>query len=182
MDNGTNAPPREAALLALDAAYAAFLAAFREVPDEALRFVPEGEEYTLGILPEHLCDPLWDYSSQLDAMLRAGFARVDLSGDRALDVAKAQRHTELAVWRPSAADRMAMLGRLDTAHRHARARLAALDDATFIRSAPVVYAAGSEPLPTSARDIAGWLIAHYDEHTTQTRSLLAQWRAAARVV
>lgn len=173
---------RESALLALDRAYAAFLEAFHEVPDEALSFVPEGEEYALGILPEHLCDPLWGYSSQLDAMLRAGFAPLDLSADRIRAAADAQRHTALAVWRPGPAERAEMLARLATAHRHARSRLAALDDATFVRSAPVVYAAGAEPLPTSAHDIAGWLVAHYDEHTAQTRSLLERWRVEARVV
>lgn len=182
MNTEHTASPREAALRALDQAYAAFLEAFREVPDEALRFVPEGEEYCLGILPEHLCDPLWSYSSQLDAMLRAGFAQIDLSGDRALEAAKAQRHAALAAWRPGTSERAEMMARLATAHQHARSRLAALDDATFTRAAPVVYAAGTEVLPTSAADIAGWLTEHYDEHTQQTRSLLVQWRATARVV
>src|SRR5579884_3394498 len=88
MVNGTDAAPgREVAVRTLDAAYATFLATFREVPDAALSYVPEGEEYTLGILPEHLCDSLWSYSSLLDAMRRTGFAPLDLSGDRALDAA-----------------------------------------------------------------------------------------------
>ncbi len=182
MNIESNEPPREAAILALDQAYAAFLEAFREVPDKALRFVPAGEEYALGILLEHLCDPLWSYSSQLDAMLRADYAQIDLSGDQVLAAAKATRHAKLAAWRPDASERAGMLERLATAHQHARSRLAALDDATFTRAAPVVYAAGTEPLPTSARDIAGWLTQHYDEHTAQTRSLLAQWRATAGVV
>lgn len=181
MDRRTDAPPREAALRSLDAAYAAFLAAFSEVPDVALSYVPEGEEYTLGILPEHLCDSLWSYSSLLDAMLRAGFVPLDLSGDRALDAAKAQRHADLAAWRPGAHERSGMLARLDTAHRHARSWLVALDDATFTRTAPVVYSAGTEPLPTAARDIVGWLAGHYDEHTAQTHELLARWRTEARV-
>ena len=182
MENGTDAAPgREAVVRSLDAAYAVFLAAVREVPDAALTFVPEGEEYTLGILPEHLCDSLWGYSSQLDAMVRTGFAPLDLSGDRALNAAYAQRHAELAAWRPTAAERAEMLARLETAHQHARSRLAALDDGTFTRTAAVVYSAGTEPLPTSAQDIVGWLAGHYDEHTAQTGELLARWRAEARV-
>lgn len=182
MENGTDAAPRrEAAVRTLDAAYTTFLAAFREVPDEALSFVPEGEEYTLGILPEHVCDSLWSYSSLLDAMLRVGFAPLDLSGDRALDAAKAQRHAELAAWRPNASERVGMLARLETAHQHARSRLAALNDVTFTRTAGVVYSAGTEPLPTSAQDIVGWLAGHYDEHTAQTGELLARWHAEARV-
>lgn len=180
MNAQTSASERDATLQALDSAYAAFLVQFRGVPDEALSFVPEGEEYTLGILPEHLCDPLWSYSSQLDAMARSDFAPLDLSGDRALAESKARRHKELAAWRPSGADREAMLSRLETAHRHARSRLAAVDEPSFTRTAPVVYSAGAAPLPTCARDIAGWLQAHYDEHAEQTRSLLLQWQAAAR--
>lgn len=169
---------REAAVAALDTAYTAFLDAFADVPDAALSFVPSGEEYALGILPEHLCDPLWSYSSQLDAMLRCNFSALDLSGDRPLEAAKQQRHAWLAAWRPTADDRAAMFARLETAHRHARSRLAAVDAAAFTRAAPVTYAEGGEPLPTTARDIAGWLSAHYDEHTQQTRSLLTRWRDA----
>lgn len=180
MNGGAPDSEREAALLALDTAYTAFLDAFGAVPDAALSFVPLGEEYTLGILPEHICDPLWSYSSQLDAMLRCGFEPLDLSGDRALDAANAQRHAKLAAWRPDASERAGMLARLETAHRHARSRLAAIDETAFTRTAPVTYHSGGEPLPTSARDIAGWLRAHYDEHTEQTRALLDQWRTITR--
>ena len=169
-------PTREASLSALGRAYVQFLAAFRDVPDEAMSYVPAGDEYALGILPEHLCDPLWKYSSQLDAMVRADFSQIDLSLDKIYEAAQARRHADLAAWRPTGAEREAMLARLETAHQHARSRLAALDDATFTRTAPIVYTAGSEPYPTSARDIAGWLSDHYDEHTAQTRELLARWR------
>ena len=144
----TNVSEREAALQALDSSYAAFLERFRGVPDEALSFVPPGEEYTLGILPEHLCDPLRSYSSQLEAMARCDFAPVDLTGDQALAAAKARRHRQLAEWRPTGADREGMLSRLDAAHKHARSTLAAVDEASFTRTAPVVYSVGSPPLPT----------------------------------
>lgn len=176
----TNVSERETALRTLDSAFATFLERFRDVPDEALSFVPAGEEYTLGILPEHLCDQLWSYSSQLDAMARSGFAPLDLSGDQALAEAKARRHKELAAWRPTGEDRVAMMARLEAAHQHARSRLAAVNEETFTRTAPVVYSAGGAPLPTSARDIAGWLSGHYDEHTEQTGALLVQWQAVAR--
>jgi hypothetical protein len=166
----------EVAVAALDTAYAGFLDAFRDVPDAAFSFVPDGEEYALGILPEHLCDPLWSYSSQLDAMLRCEFEPLNLSGDRPLEAANQQRHAWLAAWRPTSADRAGMFARLETAHQHARSRLAALDGATFTRTAPVTYTTVGEPLPTSPRDIVGWLSAHYDEHTEQTRSLLTRWR------
>src|SRR5579859_1160151 len=172
-------PAREAAIVAFDQAHVSFLEAFRDVPDEALSYVPAGDEYALGILPEHLCDSLWSYSSQLDATLRAGFSQIDLSQDNIYQAARARRHADLAAWRPSSAEREAILTRLEMAHQHARSRLAALDDTTFTRTAPIVYSAASEPYPTSARDITGWLTDHYDEHSTQTRELLDRWRAEA---
>ncbi|HLJ81132.1 MAG TPA: DinB family protein [Ktedonobacterales bacterium] len=180
MSENIEPPTREASLSALDQAYVQFLEAFRDVPDEALSYVPAGDEYALGILPEHLCDPLWKYSSQLDAMVRADFSQIDLSLDNIYEEAQARRHADLAAWRPLSAERGAMLARLKTAHQHAHSRLAALDDVTFTRTAPIVYTAGSEPYPTAARDIAGWLIDHYDEHTAQTRELLVRWRADAQ--
>lgn len=100
----------------------------------------------------------------------ADFALLDLSGERTLNAA--QRCAELAAWRLGAHERTGMLARLKTAHRHARSRLAALDDVTYTRTAP---------LPTSARDIVGWLAGHCDERAAQTRDLLASWRSAARV-
>lgn len=180
MNAHTNVSEREAALVALDSAYARFLDAFRAVPDEALSFAPEGEEYTLGILPEHLCDPLYGYSSQLDAMARSAFAPLDLSGDRARAASSERRHRQLAEWRPTGDEREETLARLNRAHQHARSTLATVDEESFTRTAPVIYSSGGAPLPTSARDIAGWLQAHYDEHTEQTGKLLAQWQAVAR--
>src|SRR5579859_3481589 len=118
-------PAREAAIVAFDQAHVSFLEAFRDVPDEALSYVPAGDEYALGILPEHLCDSLWSYSSQLDATLRAGFSQIDLSQDNIYQAARARRHAELAAWRPSSAEREAILARLEMAHEHARSRLAA---------------------------------------------------------
>jgi hypothetical protein len=168
--------PRQEALAAFDHAYAAFLAAFKEVPDEALSFLPEGDEYTLGVLLLHLQDPLRNYMALLDQMLQTNFAQIDQSKDAEYAAAQARRHAELVRQRPGPAERPAMLAELYAIHQQARARLAALDDNTFERPAPVIYAAGTAPYPTSARDIAGWLIDHYREHTTQTQAMLAQWQ------
>jgi DinB superfamily len=168
---------REVAMARLDDTRAAFLAAFAEVPDEALAYVPVGDEYALGVLPMHLQDPLRDYMDVLERALGAQFAPVDLSADAARAEAGTRRHAELVAQRPGGADRARMLGDLETAHRDARSRLAALDEATFTRAAPVTYSPGADPYPTSALAICGWLADHYQEHAAQTKDLLGRWRA-----
>lgn len=169
---------RDAALAAFDQAYRDFLAAFAETPDEALPYVPAGDDYALGVLLLHLQHPLRDYMDQLRRMLRADFAQVDLSADAARTATQEQRHAKLISWRPTGADRAGLLTGLESAHQDARTQLGALDEATFSRSAPVIYSPGSEPYPTSANDVIGWLADHYQEHSVQVQDMLKGWRGA----
>jgi hypothetical protein len=166
------------ALAAFDRAYEAFLRAFAQVPDKALSYLPPGDEYALGVLPIHLIHPIQRYMAVLDRIEAVGFGSVDLSATPAYEAKQAQQHSELVAHRPTPAERAALLADLDAAHRAGRQRLAALDPVTFERAAPVIYTAGSDPYPTSAHAISGWLADHYDEHTTQTQQMLAQWRAS----
>jgi hypothetical protein len=159
-----------------DSAYRRFLVAFSAVPDSALDYLPADDEYALGVLSEHLSFTLWSYALQLDAMLDANFTLVDLSEDRMRAAEHERRRAELVVWRPSPADRPPMLRRLETAHHHYRTQIALLDEFTFERKAPIIYAAGSQHYPTSARDITRWLTDHYAEHTLQAQDLLRRWR------
>ena len=180
---GTPSQPsneRASAMAAFDDAYQAFLAAFAQAPDAALPYVPPGDEYALGVLPAHLLDPIHRYLAVLDDMLREGFGAIDRSAGpegAARAEAEARRHAFLAAQRPTGAERAPMLVALEKAHREVHARMDALDEATFARQAPLVYAAGSEPYPTSARAIMGWLTDHYREHVEQVGAILARWRA-----
>lgn len=169
---------RAAALARFDRAYQDFLATFAQAPNEAMPYVPAGDEYALGGLLLHLQHPLRDYTDLLRRMLRADFAQVDLSADVARTATQEQRHEKLITWRPTGADRAGLLSGLESAHQEARAQLAALDDATFTRSAPVIYSAGTDPYPTSASDIIGWLIDHYQEHIVQVQAMLQDWPKA----
>ncbi|MEO7000635.1 MAG: DinB family protein [Ktedonobacterales bacterium] len=170
-------PTCAAVLAAFDEAYAAFLLAFRAAPDDALPYVPEGDEYALGALPIHLQDPLHNYIAQLDRMLATDFASLDLNANGAHDATLKQQHLRLVAERPTGTDRPRILAELEAAHQQARHRLDALDDTTFRRTAPVIYTEGAEPYPTSAADIAGWLTDHYREHEVQTQAILADWQA-----
>ncbi len=169
---------REAALATFEQKYQEFLAVFAAAPDEALPYVPAGDEYALGVLPLHLQHPLRDYMDLLRRMLRADFAQIDLGADAARTATQKQRHAKLISWRPTAADRPGLLSGLESAHQDARAQLGALDEAAFCCSAPVIYSPGAAPYPTSARDIIGWLIDHYQEHIVQVQDMLKGWPGA----
>jgi len=103
---------------------------------------------------------------------------VDLTSTPEAAPVPPERHAEIVATRPTGADRVRLLADLAARHAWVRERVGALDEATFARQAPVIYAAGSAPFPTSYRDIMGWLADHYDEHTAQVGELLARWRAA----
>jgi len=170
-------PTRAAMLAAFDEAYTAFLLAFRAVPDDALPYVPQGDEYALGALPIHLQDPLHNYIAQLDRMLASDFASLDLNAHGAHVATLKQQHLRLVAERPTGTDRRRILAELELAHQQARHRLGALDDTTFRRTAPVIYTEGAAPFPTSAADISGWLTDHYHEHEAQAQAILADWQA-----
>jgi hypothetical protein len=167
--------PREA-LIAFDQARDAFLAAFARAPDEALSFVPAGDEYAVGVLLSHLRDPLRDYMALCAAMLSGDFAPVDNRRDASGAAADARHHAALAALRPTGADRARLLGELAQAHQQVHTRISSLDDATFNRQALITFSAGSAASPTAARDIMGWLTDHYREHTEQVGTMLEEWR------
>lgn len=166
---------RAEALAAFDTARDRFLVAFAQAPDEALAFVPPGDEYAVGVLVPHLVDPMERYMNQFRRILQANFGPLDFSTDTERLAREAQHHAELAAMRPTGADRPRLLAEMEAAHQQVRHTVGQLEDATFTRQAPVIYAGGSEPYPTSCRDIMGWLIDHYDEHTTQVADLLTSW-------
>ena len=164
------------ALDAFDAARERFLAAFAQAPDEALAYIPEGDEYAIGTLLPHIRDTIDHYLGTLGLIREAGFGPVDLSSDPNTAQREAARHADLVALRPTVADRARLLGDLADAHRHVHEEVSALDGEDYDRQAPVVYSAGSEPFPTSCRDIMGWITAHYDEHTAQVTSMITGWR------
>lgn len=177
---GGSTDTRVKALAAFDRARDAFLAAFAAAPDESLTFVPPGDEYALGVLPIHLQDPIHHYLDVFEQMREADFGAIDLGSGPAAETraqADAARHVYLTVQRPTGAERPQMLAALERAHHLVHKRMLELDEATFARQAPVVYAAGAAPFDTSAQAIVGWLTEHYTEHEVQTRTLLEQWRA-----
>src|SRR5258706_37888 len=93
--------------------------------------------------------------------------RLDLTATTGADSVSPERHAAIVAARPTGAERGALLAELAAAHERVRALVTTLDEATFVRSAPVIYPPASAPYATSCRDIMGWLTDHYDEHTAQ---------------
>lgn len=167
------------ALEAFDDAYAVYLQAIAQVPDEALAYLPPGDDYALGILPVHLGHPIQRYMAVLDRVEASGFGTVDLAAEPGWVETETRRDRELVGRAPAPSERAQLLADLDALHRGAHNRLAAYDPATFARTAPVVYAADTDAYPTSAHAVAGWLADHYREHTVQTQQMLAGWRTSS---
>lgn len=166
------------ALDAFDVARDTFLAAFAVAPDEALAYIPVGDEYAVGTLLPHIRDTIDRYLGVLGLIRDAGFSLVDLAADSATAQREAQQHLDLVALRPTGADRAQLLTDLSAAHQRVLLVVSALDGAEFGRQAPVIYSAGTAPFPTSCRDIMRWITEHYDEHTAQVATMIAGWKNA----
>lgn len=177
--SGPTDPQEQAATLIarFDTARDGFLAAFAQAPDEALPYTPAGEEYALGVLPLHLQDSMNHYLEVYDRMAEANFGPVDLGADLEMVANAAELHQRLLTTKPTGADRSALLDELNATHRRVTERFASLDDAAVARQTDVTYSPGTDPYPTSAAAIFGWLTDHYDEHIAQAAQLIERWQA-----
>lgn len=167
---------REAALAAFDEARDRFLVAFERVPDDALGFLKPGDDYAVGGLLPHLTSSIEHYMRVLDRAVAGGFGELRVQ----VDPADAARSTEAARRGLDAGGRGPALDDLRRAHDQLVSRSRELAEADFEREAPVLYGDATEPHPTSAAVIAGWLTDHYDEHVAHVRDLLAAYEARER--
>jgi hypothetical protein len=166
---------RKAALRELEVARGEFEAAMERVPDQALGHLKAGDDYCLSGLVPHCEYVLRHYSAVLDGMQEG-------TEFRAVDP------PDLTAWHMQssrdgfpAGRRTAALESMAAAHEQAVERLRGARDWTL--KVLVLYGAdASEPYPTSAEDVAGWLIDHYREHVPHAADLLADWEQAPRPV
>lgn len=148
---------------------------YDSVPDEALTYVPQGEDYTLGGLAVHVTDTLLHYRNVLDVMKGAGDQQV-----RAIDPqddAK-RRRDELTARGFSGSEKPRVLQEMKAAHQDVDRRVRAIPEAEYAQKAAVLYGADAQdPYPTNAGDVLGWLIDHYQEHIDQVAELMGKWRS-----
>lgn len=165
---------REAALADFDVARQEWEAAFGKVPDAALTYLKQGDDYALGGLQVHVVWVLEHYRRVLGGIVSCGFGPVgpqDPPGaeERARD--KARRGLQPG-------ERAESLREMERLHKAVREATSKLPSTDWNRKAPVVYGQGEEPYPTCPEDIVGWLREHYREHVTQSAELIADWKVA----
>ena len=167
---------RDAALADFDAARAEWDAAFAKVPDGALAYLKDGDDYALGGLQVHVNWVLTHYARILEAIVGGGFKPVgpkDSSGES--DAAGKRARAGL-----TAKERQRALYDLERLHAAVLTSVGRLKDAgDWSRKAAVVYGEGQDPYPTSPEDIVGWLTDHYREHVLQSGELISEWESAA---
>jgi hypothetical protein len=144
-------------------------AAFRAVPDEALRYLPEGDEYALGGLAVHVTEVLAHYSHVLDEMRAAGFQEVRVVEPPPSEAVRVGFGGDA---------RGAVFESMRAAHDRLAANVGMLAGDDYTRKAPVYYGTAAEPVDTSAADIMGWMIGHYRDHAKQVADMLATWQQA----
>lgn len=175
-ETAANIIDRERALANFDHARDDFLDAMGSVPDDALEYKPEGDDYTVGDLVPHIAGNINMYGLALDMMRQAEFGEVRMAAmpDGPARV-EGEPEVELAV--PIGAEaRVRDLEELERLHDTLAGKLRELMHEEHGRQAPVFYPGAEEAYPTSAADILKWLTDHYREHTQQIADMVGSWR------
>ena len=161
------------ALTHFDSVRDAYLRAMRQVPPEGVGYLKPGDDYSLGGIAVHVNFVLEHYTNTLRSMISEDFGQcrpLDPPGqeERALARAKASL---------SAAEVSAELAATERLHEEAVEVFNGLR-ASWTREAPVLYGSATEPYPTSASTVMGWLVGHYAEHVPQIAALIDEFSAA----
>ncbi len=176
-DLAANIINRETALANFDHARDDFEAAFARVPDAALGWMPEGDDYTLGDLLPHVIGSITNYKTVLDHIEAAHHSVVGPGWEA--DPGMAEHNALMHVIYAAGAGRAAIIDELDMAHDSLAARLRDMAYDEYSRATPVHYSGGADPYPTSAHDILGWLTDHYQEHIVQVGQMVTEWEKRA---
>ena len=162
---------REQLLAQFEAGRLAFEAGYAGVPDEALAFLAAGDDYAFGGLVIHAAEVLIHYDEVLRRIGEADYGEVRLEPDAEYERLKNERIRAGLTY----GDRAEAFATLRSKHTALAERVRRVED--LERKAPVYYSPGdAEPYPTSAADVMGWVIGHYDEHVPQISDLLERWR------
>jgi hypothetical protein len=179
MDDVTNnTVKRETDLANFDHARDDFEQAFAQVPDEALDYVPEGEDYTLGDMLTHVVSQIDNYTAVLEKMVGAGYGEV--RNDLKLGGLLNDRRAEVQAIYAAGGGKEAIFDLLEQAHDRLAGLLRELAYEDYGRTAPVFYEGAEEAYPTRAADLIAWLTDHYYEHVKQTGELLEGWKRARK--
>src|SRR2546423_13410255 len=132
---------REAALAEFNRKRDEYEHSYDSVPDEALSYVPQGEDYTLGGLAVHVTDTLYHYRNVLDVMKGAGtepVRNVDPEDD-----AK-RRRDELVHKGFGGSEKQRVFEEMRAAHRDVEQRVRAKPEAEDPRESGGAYGSGGQ--------------------------------------
>lgn len=188
-DTASNIIERQTALADFDHARDDFTDVLSQVPDEAMSYKPQGDDYTIGGIVMHVTNSLRMYSVVIGLMREAEFQEVRVAGypgegaviegdpeaDWAQGIEGLDTDPEYA-----ARNRQAAMSTMEAAHDKLAGQLAELVYDSFERSSPVYYPGAENTFPTSAADILRWQTDHYREHIKQVGEMLEQWKKLKR--
>jgi DinB superfamily len=166
---------RAVALADFDRARVDFEAALRRAPDAALRFKPDGEDYTVGGLVVHVTDVLRRYAGVLESLCQTNFTpfRAPEHETPAEDAALIHEGFDGSARGP-------VVEQMRSAHAELVDAARQVPESDFTREAAVTYGNAPEPYPTSINHVIGWVLDHYKEHTQQVDDLISVWAQARR--
>jgi len=166
---------REVALADFDHARDDFELAYSKVPDEALDFRPEGDDYSIADLLPHVIGSIRRYSKMLDLLKEVEYEELRLvaNADEAELIERHRKDRSDVKKKPG--QRMSALDEMEAEHDALAAKLRALAYDDYVRLAPVYYPGSEEAYPTRPADVTGWLSDHYREHVPHVAELLGRW-------
>ncbi len=165
---------RETALANFDHARDDFIRAFSQMPDKALSYKPDGDEYSIGDLVPHVIGSINMYTVVLDTMTNLGWA-LSRPYEGVPRQAMQDHAAEMQAIYTGGGGRDAITDELEKAHDQLASKLRELAHEDYSRKAPVYYPSSEEPYPTSAADLLDWLTEHYKEHIAQLWQLRKDW-------
>ena len=165
---------RETALANFDHARNDFLRAFAQVPDKALSYKPQGDDYSIGDLLPHVIGSIDMYTIVLETMEGIGWVLVHpYEGDPGQMMK--DRAAEMQALYAGGEGREGIVAELEKAHDRLASKLRDMVHEEYSRQAPVHYPTSEQPFLTSASAILGWLTDHYNEHIAQVWQMIEGW-------
>jgi DinB superfamily len=167
---------REAMLADFDHARDDFENAFAQVPDEALDFKQEGDDYSIADLLPHITGSIVRYSRQFDLMKEIEYQELRIvAGAEEAELIESHRQAREDPTRKQG-DRQTALNEMEAAHDELAAKLREVAYEEYTRLSTVYYPGSDAPYPTRPADLTRWLADHYREHVPHVMELLASWK------
>lgn len=161
----------EATLQEFDQARDAFRKKLEGVPEPALSYLKQGDDYALGGLVYHVNGVLERYLEVLQAVM-AGSDQVVLADP----TATLEKANQRALEGVEPGQLSAALESMENLHRQMRTMAASVPPQDWERTSSVQEGTAA-PYAGSVTAVLGWVTGHYQEHTPQVDELLRDWES-----